>query len=264
MPAEVALGSAAIPRAGRSPGTVVARRTARKAARSGVLWGYVFAIYVATNALAFSSTYKTAAERQRLEATFGSNTAVSALVGPPHQIQEVGGFTAWKCLTTLAIVGAVWGLLAGTRLLRGEEDAGRWELLLAGRTTRRGAAAQAVAGLAVGLVALFAVTAVVVAVVGRSSKVDISTGAAAFFALATVSAAAVFLAVGALTSQLAPPGARPRPTPAPLSASATPCGWWPTRVPASSGCGGPPRWGGWRSSGPSPHRTPSPWRSWPS
>ena len=101
-------------------------------------------------------------------------------------------------------MGAVWGLLAGTRLLRGEEDAGRWELLLAGRTTRRGAAAQAVAGLAVGLVALFAVTAVVVAVVGRSSKVDISTGAAAFFALATVSAAAVFLAVGALTSQLAP------------------------------------------------------------
>ena len=34
------------------------------------------------------------------------------------------------------ILGAVWGLLTGTRLLRGEEDSGRWELLLAGQTTR--------------------------------------------------------------------------------------------------------------------------------
>ncbi len=36
----------------------------------------------------------------------------------------------------LMVLGAVWGLLTATRLLRGEEDAGRWELLLAGQTTR--------------------------------------------------------------------------------------------------------------------------------
>ena len=205
MQAELTLGSAtAVPRAGRSPATVVARRTARKATRSGMLWGCVFGIYIASTALAFASTYKTTAQRERLEATFGSNAAVSALVGPTHQIQTVGGFTAWKCLTTLAIVGAVWGLLAGTRLLRGEEDAGRWELLLAGHTTRRGAAAQAVASLGAGLAALFIVTAAVTAMVGRSSRVDIGVGAALFFALATVASAAVFLAVGALTSQLAP------------------------------------------------------------
>ena len=42
----------------------------------------------------------------------------------------------------MIIVGAIWGLLLATRLLRGEEDAGRWELLLAGRTTRRPATVQ--------------------------------------------------------------------------------------------------------------------------
>ena len=50
------------------------------------------------------------------------------------------------------LLGAVWGLLTSTRLLRGEEDGGRWELLLAGRTTRRRAAAQALAGLGAGAV----------------------------------------------------------------------------------------------------------------
>ena len=33
---------------GRHPSTVVARRTARAAARSGVLWGYVFGAFVAS------------------------------------------------------------------------------------------------------------------------------------------------------------------------------------------------------------------------
>src|SRR5208283_4520161 len=119
-------------------------------------------------------------------------------------IQTVAGYTVWKCLTVLAIVGAVWGLLTGTRLLRGEEDAGRWELLLAGQTTRRAAAAQALVGLGCGLAALWAVTAVITVVVGRSSKVDISPAGALFLAVAVVAAAAMFLALGALTSQLAP------------------------------------------------------------
>ena len=143
-------------------------------------------------------------ERAGLAKEFGSNAGVSALVGPAHDIQTVAGFTVWKCLAVLAVVGAVWGLLTGTRLLRGEEDAGRWELLLAGQTTRRAAAAQALAGLGCGLVALWAVTAVITVVVGRSSKVDISPAGALFLAVAVVAAAAMFLALGALASQLAP------------------------------------------------------------
>ena len=93
--------------------------------------------------------------------------------------------------------------LAATRLLRGEEDAGRWELVLCGQTTRRAAAAQALLGLGSGLVALFIVTALVTVLTGLSSKVHFGIGESVFFALALVCSAAVFLAVGALTSQLA-------------------------------------------------------------
>jgi len=168
-----------------------------------VLWGYVFGIYLATQALAYASSYKTLAERIRLANEFGSNSGISALVGPAREIQTVAGYTVWKCLTVLAIVGAVWGLLTGTRSLRGEEDAGRWELLLAGQTTRRYAAAQALCGLAAGVVALWTITALVTAVVGHSSKVGIDPGGALYLALAVVSGAAMFLAVGALASQLA-------------------------------------------------------------
>ena len=201
MQAEFAVG----PVASRERGAaiVVLRLTARRAVRSGVLWGYVFGLYVATQALAYASSYRTVAQRAGLAKEFGANAGVSALVGPAHDIQTVAGFTVWKCLAVLAVVGAVWGLLTATRLLRGEEDAGRWELLLAGQTTRRVAAAQALVGLACGVAVLWTVSAVITVVVGRSSKVDISAPGALFLAVAVVAAAAMFLAVGALASQLA-------------------------------------------------------------
>jgi ABC-2 type transport system permease protein len=189
--------------AGRWPATVVARVTARRAVRSGAIWGYVFGAYLATQALAYASSYKTIAQRLRLAKEFGSNAGISALVGPAHEIQTVAGFTVWKCLAVLAVVGAVWGLLAGTRLLRGEEDAGRWELLLAGQTTRKSAAAQALAGLACGAAALWVVTAVITVAVGHLRKVGIGVGGALFLALAVVAAAAMFLAIGAFAGQLA-------------------------------------------------------------
>jgi ABC-2 type transport system permease protein len=190
--------------ASRSPGWVVAQLTARKAVRSALVWGAVFGLYVVSSALGYAATYKTPQARAQLTATFGTNFGFNALIGPAHQIGTVAGFTAWRCLGVLSIVGGIWGVLAGTRLLRGEEDAGRWEVLLVGQTTRRGATAKAITGLGAGLVALWAITAISTIAVGRASTVRFAVGPSLFLALALVSSASIFLVVGALASQLAP------------------------------------------------------------
>jgi ABC-2 type transport system permease protein len=189
---------------GRRPALVVARRTAQSAGRSGLLWGYVFGVFVASAAWSYTSIYKTQAQRDQLQAAFGANKATIALFGPAPALNAVQGFTVFKVSMTLMIIGAVWGLLTSSRLLRGEEDAGRWDLLLAGQTTRRGATARALGGLGVAVAVLWAVTAVIAALAGLSARVDIAAGSALFLALALVSPALMFLAVGAVTSQLAP------------------------------------------------------------
>ena len=182
--------------------TVIARVTARKSVRAGVGWGVIFGLYVATQALTYATSYKTVASRHLLVQQFGNNAGISALVGPAKQIGTVPGFTAWKCLTVLAIIGAVWGILTSTKLTRGEEDAGHWELLLIGQVTRRSAARQALIGLAAGSLALFVTASAIIVAIGRSSKVGVSAGGAIFFALAAVGGALMFLAVGAFCSQL--------------------------------------------------------------
>ena len=158
---------------------------------------------MASQVQAYVSAYKTQAERNALARSFTSSGGLNALVGPVHQLNTVAGYTEWKSVGILTVLGAVWALLFSTKLLRGEEDAGRWELLLAGQTTRRGAAVQAISGLGEGLLALFVITAVVTMGIGRASTVHFTMVSSVFFALTVISGAAMFMAGGALASQLA-------------------------------------------------------------
>jgi ABC-2 type transport system permease protein len=189
--------------AGRYPGTVLARLVARRAARSGALWGLIFGFFIFVQTHAYTSTYKTQAARDQLARAYGSNTAMNALLGSERAVNTVAGFADWRFIGILSVIGSIWGLLTSTRLMRGEEGAGRYDLLLAGQTTRRHAAGQALAGLGAGLLALFVVTALGAIVTGRSPSVGFSLGQCLYFSVTLVAGAAMFLAVGALASQLA-------------------------------------------------------------
>lgn len=190
-------------RAERSAGTMVARITARKAARSGALWGLIFGISIASSEISYAQLYTTSTQRDALAAAYGSNQATRALFGPAPLLQTIGGFTAFKISMTLMVLGAIWGILTSTRLLRGEEDANRWDLLLLGQTTRQRATAQAVVGFVAGALVFWVVTAFITILSGRDAKVGIGLGASLYFALAMVATAIMFLTVGAATSQLA-------------------------------------------------------------
>ena len=185
------------------PAAAVAVETFRRSIRGAVLWGYVFGAVVASSALTYGRFYKSEAERMRLEATFAYNHAVSALFGPTTDLQTVAGFTVFKSFLTLAIAGSVYGLLTATRRLRGDEEAGRWELLLSGPTTAGRLTAQVLAGLAAAVAVVWALAAVITALAGSSRDVGFGVGESAFLALALASCPLMFMAVGALTSQLA-------------------------------------------------------------
>ena len=109
------------------------------------------------------------------------------------------GYTAWRVGGTLAIVAAVFGLLAAVRALRTEEDTGRMELVLAGVVGRRTSVSlgdgrdRGRASRCCGSPSSPA-----------SSSAASPAGGSAYLALATASVVPVYVGVGALASQLAP------------------------------------------------------------
>lgn len=190
--------------ADRRAATAIAWVTAKRATRSGAAWGVLFGVLVLNEALGYHKNFPTVASREKFAQAFGGNAGLTAIVGAARRLDTIGGFVAWRMFGLLIIVGAIWGLLTATRLLRREEDAGRWELLLAGRTTRRYATAQAFAGLAAGWAVLWALTAALTAIAGLRTSVGFPVSSSLFYATAATASAAIFLAIGALASQLTP------------------------------------------------------------
>ena len=78
-------------------------------------------------------------------AGLAENPAIRTLFGRPVALDDPGGFTVWRTGTVLAVLVGTWAVLTATRLTRGEEEAGRWELLLSGRVHLRFLVANALA-----------------------------------------------------------------------------------------------------------------------
>jgi len=186
----------------RRASRAVAVTTARRAAKQGALWGLLFGVMIAATEATYTTTFPTAASRARLALSVQGNAGFEAVFGPIRRMDTVAGYTAYKVGITLIILAAIWGLVIATRVVRGEEDAGRWELLLSGHTTRGAAAVQAAIGLGAGVVALWVPMAVFAVAGGSSAKVGIGVGASLVFVTAIAAAAAMFMAIGMLVSEL--------------------------------------------------------------
>jgi ABC-2 type transport system permease protein len=125
-----------------------------------------------------------------------SNPALRALYGTPFDLASPGGFTVWRLGMFLAATTGLWGLLTATRLLRGEEEAGRADLVLTAPISRR--RLTDVTMLVVAVAAPIIGAAVALGFIATSQAVSSSALFGAGIALLTLD----FIAVGALTSQL--------------------------------------------------------------
>jgi ABC-2 type transport system permease protein len=188
--------------AGAGADAAIARRAFRQTWISATVLAVVFGASVASTALAYVSSFPTEASRAALAATAGSDTSLAVLLGTTAHVGTVGGYTVYKIFVFLTTIGAIWGLLAATRLLRGEEDTGRWHLVLAGATRAGRATAATLTALFVAVFVIFAGTSLLAMLAGRSPDVGFGAGESVLYGLSIALAPAVFVAVGAVTSQL--------------------------------------------------------------
>jgi ABC-2 type transport system permease protein len=126
------------------------------------------------------------------------NPAIRTLFGPPVALDDAGGFTVWRVGTGLAALVGIWAALTATRLTRGDEEAGRWDLLLGGQLRLPSLVARV-------LGVVFACTAVAGAATGVAM---VSAGAAVhgslLFGGVLAGTGMVGAALGALAAQLLP------------------------------------------------------------
>jgi ABC-2 type transport system permease protein len=126
------------------------------------------------------------------------NPAIRTLFGPPVALDDPGGFTVWRVGSGLAALVGIWAALTATRLTRGEEEAGRWDLLLGGRLRLRFLVGRSLGVVLAGAAAAGAATAVALVLAGAAAPGSVLFGAV------LAGTGMVGAALGALAAQLLP------------------------------------------------------------
>jgi ABC-2 type transport system permease protein len=185
-------------RAGGGPASALIGRAFRDARVLTIIFTYLFAVYSFVQPVGYRRVYTTQASREAFAHGFGTNPGLRLLYGEPHNVATVDGYTAWRVGGVLAIAAAIFGVLAAVRALRGEEDAGRTELVLAGIVSRRTVYLSAMATIGAAALILWAAEFAGFAVGG------LPVGGSGYLALSTALVIPVFAGIGALASQIAP------------------------------------------------------------
>ncbi len=176
------------------PGRVLVALAARQIRRGAAT---VVAVCAGMSALVVALYDSQALDPAALDA-LARSPAIRILFGEPVALGQSGGFAVWRTGVVLAVLLAVWSSLAATRITRGEEDAGRWHLLLSGRTTLPAAVRGHLAVLAVVPCVAGAATAAAMTAAGAGARGALLHGAG----LAAVGF--FFVGVGGLCAQLLP------------------------------------------------------------
>jgi len=105
-------------------------------------WGIGMGLMMYTVISAVSDLIATPAARQTLVTLAQS----FAWIAEPVRVDTAGGYATWKYGFTILVV-AIWPILAGSRMLRGEEERGSMDVLLSLPESRMQVALQKLAAL---------------------------------------------------------------------------------------------------------------------
>lgn len=160
------------------------------------LWVALLVIMIVGVASSWDRLYPTADERLQLVAILSGNPALTALLGPLNNPLSTGGLTAWRIGVGIVLVLGLVNIFTVSRHVRAEEQSGRAEFLLAGRTNRVSPLYAAVGvTLVTSLIFVVLATAVMVAI-------GLPLAGSVLFAATAAAAALVFTGVSAVTNQV--------------------------------------------------------------
>ncbi|HXT92046.1 MAG TPA: ABC transporter permease [Trebonia sp.] len=159
------------------------------------IWVYVVVIGVASNAFTFARLYKTASSRQSLVQSGLDNPALIFLYGRLNG-DSVGALTAWRYGVWGALFAVLMSIFLVVRHTRGDEEAGRLELIGSARVGRQAPLASAITVAAIANAVLIVLLCLVLPLLGLPVAGSVA------LALAIGAAGLAFTGISAVAAQL--------------------------------------------------------------
>src|SRR3989440_2290085 len=159
-------------------------------------WGVGMGLLMYVVLVAVPSLIATPQARASLVSLSGS----FAWLAEPVKVDTVGGYATWKYGLTILII-AIWALIAGSRLLRGEEERGSLDALLSLPRGRVRVALEQLAAVWTALLGMGLLIGLLTFAGGKSVSADFGLGDALLFGLNVALICGVFGSIALLLSQ---------------------------------------------------------------
>ena len=185
-----------------SPKSALRRFGFRQALKGALIVGLLAGGMGSLQEYAYTATYPDASSRLQFKASLASAPSLGVIYGEAKDLPTPAGYMAYRTGMFLTIIASIWGLMTATRLLRGQEEDGRWELIASGSTTAKGASAQVFIGFMLAFALAFVLSAASMTLSGLLPGVDAPSFAGLYLSLAIFVPAALFAALGFFVSQL--------------------------------------------------------------
>lgn len=186
-------------------------KTVRDYRRQILIWGGGLGLLMFVYGFAYNSVFGAGPNRaQLIEDYKKAFDSFSILTGKVYDLDTFGGFIMAKIGSAIPIILGIWALLAGSAIIRGEEEKGSLDLLLSTPHTRLSVLLQKWAGLVVVLLGIVALSwlGLVAGAAGAKVELDPVAGIMAHlnWALGALVIAGIALACSQFTTRRAAAG----------------------------------------------------------
>ncbi len=175
----------------------------RQTIRGALVIGFLTGIMMGAQGAAYAEAYPDQHTRDLFVASLKSAPGLGFMAGEIEDASSPASYSIYKSIALMTLVTSIWGLLVTTRLLRGQEEDGRLEPIIAGNTTKRSASLHMLVGFSYSIIIAYLIAFVFIAALGAVPKVDLAVGNAALLALSVFLPGIFFAGLGTVTSQLA-------------------------------------------------------------
>jgi len=174
----------------------------RQTRKGAIVIGLVVAGMLAIQALGYNAAYPDEKARMQFAASMKEAPALGILYGEPDNLISATGYMVYRVVPFFGLIAAIWSLSTVTKLLRGQEEDGRWEQITAGATTARRASGYLFLGFITALLLAFVISSCITFVACRLAGIDLSIASSTLINAAILLPGVVFGALGIVTSQL--------------------------------------------------------------
>lgn len=176
----------------------------RQGLKGALIIGFLVGFMVFIQAYGYKETYPDKASQDQFAQSLSAAPSLGILYGSTDNLSEgANGYIVYRVVAFMSLIIAVWAIMAITKLLRGNEEDGRWEVIRSGGVTATSSTLHVTLGFLYAFLLSFIIGTCLTVLTTSNSDFNMPLHSAVLIGCALFAPALLFVGVGVFVSQLA-------------------------------------------------------------